>query len=136
MFYTYILRCADNSYYTGHTDDLHRRIDQHQTGVVRGYTYERHYRMRSEIAGRYISIVRVDYGETGGSHPNSDLDTIIWDQQAGKRISIRPFFADTADGSAALKAMRAASRGCGSGQCRADGRQSGSLRPNRSRGRR
>ena len=41
MFFTYILRCADNSYYTGHTDDLHRRIDQHQSGVVRGYTYER-----------------------------------------------------------------------------------------------
>ena len=72
----------------------------------RGYTYERHYRMRSEIAGRYISIVRVDYGETGGAHPNSDLDTIIWDKQANKRISIRPFVTDTADGSAALKAMR------------------------------
>ena len=72
----------------------------------RGYTYERNYRMRSEIAGRYINIVRIDYGETGGSHPNSDLNTIIWDKQAGKRISIRPFFTDTADGSAALKAMR------------------------------
>ncbi|WP_309601830.1 TrmH family RNA methyltransferase [Sphingomonas sp.] len=41
MFFTYILRCADNSYYTGHTDDLHRRIDQHQSGAVRGYTFER-----------------------------------------------------------------------------------------------
>lgn len=72
----------------------------------RGYTYERYYRMRSEIAGRYISIVRVDYGETGGAHPNSDLDTMIWDKQANKRISIHPFVTDTADGSAALKAMR------------------------------
>ena len=25
-FYCYILRCADGSYYTGHTDDLDRRI--------------------------------------------------------------------------------------------------------------
>ncbi len=40
-FYTYILQCADRSYYTGHTDDLERRIAQHQTGAIRGYTYER-----------------------------------------------------------------------------------------------
>ena len=25
-FYSYILRCADGSYYTGHTDDLDARI--------------------------------------------------------------------------------------------------------------
>ena len=29
-FYIYILKCADNSYYTGHTDDLERRLAQHQ----------------------------------------------------------------------------------------------------------
>ena len=40
-FYTYILQCADRSYYTGHTDDLEKRIAQHQTGALRGYTYER-----------------------------------------------------------------------------------------------
>ena len=40
-FYTYILQCADRSYYTGHTDDLEKRIAQHQTGTIRGYTYER-----------------------------------------------------------------------------------------------
>jgi tRNA/rRNA methyltransferase len=40
-FAVYILRCADNSYYTGHTDDLDRRIAQHQSGAIRGYTYER-----------------------------------------------------------------------------------------------
>jgi predicted GIY-YIG superfamily endonuclease len=28
-FWTYILKCADNSYYTGHTDNLERRIQQH-----------------------------------------------------------------------------------------------------------
>ncbi len=41
MFFTYMLRCADNSYYTGHTDELHRRFDQHQSGAIRGYTFER-----------------------------------------------------------------------------------------------
>jgi tRNA/rRNA methyltransferase len=40
-FYTYILQCADRSYYTGHTDDLEKRVAQHQTGAIRGYTYER-----------------------------------------------------------------------------------------------
>jgi tRNA/rRNA methyltransferase len=40
-FWTYILRCADNSYFTGHTDDLEHRFAQHQSGTVRGYTFER-----------------------------------------------------------------------------------------------
>ena len=40
-FYVYILRCADGSYYTGHTDDIDRRLAQHQSGAIRGYTYER-----------------------------------------------------------------------------------------------
>ena len=40
-FWTYILRCADGHYYTGHTDDLERRVGQHQSGQIRGYTYER-----------------------------------------------------------------------------------------------
>ncbi len=40
-FWAYMLRCADGTYYTGHTDDLERRIGQHQTGAVRGYTFER-----------------------------------------------------------------------------------------------
>lgn len=74
----------------------------------RGHTYERNYQFRSEIAGRYVSIVRNDYGETGGSHPNAELDTIIWDKEAGKRISIRPFFTETADGGATMKFLQAA----------------------------
>ncbi len=41
MFWVYILRCADSSYYTGHTDDLDKRIAQHQTGECGGYTATR-----------------------------------------------------------------------------------------------
>jgi hypothetical protein len=33
MFWVYILRCADGSYYTGHTDNLEKRIGQYQTGM-------------------------------------------------------------------------------------------------------
>ncbi len=40
-FFTYILRCADQSYYTGHTDNLEHRVGQHQSGAIRGYTFER-----------------------------------------------------------------------------------------------
>ena len=40
-FYVYILRCADGSYYTGHTDDLERRIGEHHSGLVPGYTQTR-----------------------------------------------------------------------------------------------
>jgi len=41
-FWTYILRCADGSYYTGHTDDLERRLAQHHAGEVPGcYTLKR-----------------------------------------------------------------------------------------------
>ena len=37
----YILRCADNSYYTGHTDNLDERIAKHQSGEIEGYTSTR-----------------------------------------------------------------------------------------------
>ena len=40
-FYVYILRCADGSYYTGHTDDLTIRLAAHRIGTFRGYTYSR-----------------------------------------------------------------------------------------------
>ncbi|MBX9731888.1 MAG: GIY-YIG nuclease family protein [Sphingomonas sp.] len=40
-FYAYMLRCADGSYYTGHTDDLEHRIAQHQHGELEGYTQGR-----------------------------------------------------------------------------------------------
>jgi predicted GIY-YIG superfamily endonuclease len=40
-FWTYILRCADGRYYTGHTDDLERRIAEHQTGGYCDFTARR-----------------------------------------------------------------------------------------------
>ena len=40
-FWVYILRCADGSYYTGHTDDLEKRIVQHQASEIEGYTSTR-----------------------------------------------------------------------------------------------
>jgi predicted GIY-YIG superfamily endonuclease len=41
-FWVYILRCADNSYYTGHTDNLEKRIGEHDAGAIPGcYTFKR-----------------------------------------------------------------------------------------------
>jgi predicted GIY-YIG superfamily endonuclease len=40
-FWVYILRCSDDSYYTGHTDNLDNRIGQHQSGLGSGYTSNR-----------------------------------------------------------------------------------------------
>ena len=37
-FWVYILRCADNSYYTGHTDNLEKRIAEHHNALCGGYT--------------------------------------------------------------------------------------------------
>ncbi|UZE47669.1 DUF3298 and DUF4163 domain-containing protein [Rhodopseudomonas sp. P2A-2r] len=70
------------------------------------WTVERSYDTRSVVADRYVSIVRNDYTNTGGAHPNTDLDTILWDRRAAKRISIRPFFTETANNGPALTAIR------------------------------
>ena len=41
-FFVYILRCADETLYTGYTGDLKRRIKQHQSGSIpRSYTKPR-----------------------------------------------------------------------------------------------
>jgi predicted GIY-YIG superfamily endonuclease len=40
-FWTYMLHCADRSFYVGHTDDLEHRLAQHQHGEVRSYTSSR-----------------------------------------------------------------------------------------------
>ena len=41
-YFVYILKCSDNSYYTGVTNDLQRRIHEHQTGLIqKSYTHTR-----------------------------------------------------------------------------------------------
>jgi hypothetical protein len=74
----------------------------------RSWSVERNYEMRSVVAGHYVSAGRTDYMDTGGAHPNTDINTIIWDNTTKKRISIRPFFKETADNGPTLKAILAA----------------------------
>ena len=41
MHYVYILKCSDNSYYTGSTGNLERRLEEHRMGLYPGYTSTR-----------------------------------------------------------------------------------------------
>jgi putative endonuclease len=36
-----MLRCSDGRYYVGHTDDLERRMAEHQQGTFEGWTSKR-----------------------------------------------------------------------------------------------
>ena len=40
-WFVYILRCADGSLYTGITNDLDRRLEQHNAGTASRYTRSR-----------------------------------------------------------------------------------------------
>lgn len=42
LFYVYIVKCSDESYYVGITNDIQRRIEEHNAGIsIRSYTYKR-----------------------------------------------------------------------------------------------
>jgi hypothetical protein len=73
-----------------------------------GWSFERKYAVRSVVDGHYVSVIRSDYMDTHGAHPNSDVNTILWDETAKKRISIRPFFTETADNGPTMTAIRKA----------------------------
>ena len=58
-------RCSDESYYTGHTDGLERRIAQHESGEVPGYTsgrlpvslvYSQEFPTREEALGAEMQV--------------------------------------------------------------------------------
>jgi len=68
------------------------------------WSYDRDYTLRS-VAGRYVSVVRSDAWFDGGAHPNQHIHTILWDDAAHKRVSIRPFFTETADNGPTMTAL-------------------------------
>jgi uncharacterized protein DUF3298 len=85
--------------------DEEYKSDQGYFRGGRRYTYQRGYAFRSLVGDRYLSIVRDDGTYTGGAHPNSRLDTILWDRTQKKRISVRPFFNETADSGPTMTAV-------------------------------
>ena len=36
-YYVYILKCSDNSYYTGFTNNIERRLNEHNSGINKEY---------------------------------------------------------------------------------------------------
>ena len=40
-YFVYIVECSDRSYYTGVTSYLEKRLVEHNSGVVKGYTSKR-----------------------------------------------------------------------------------------------
>ena len=58
-FWVYILRCSDDSFYVGHTDDLDGRLTQHETGECDSYTRTRrpvHLEYTQEFTSRYEAL--------------------------------------------------------------------------------
>ena len=70
------------------------------------WSFVRHYTTLSVVRGRYVSILRFDEVDSNGVHPQRMVDTILWDKAINKRISIRPFFTETADGGPTMRAMQ------------------------------
>jgi hypothetical protein len=69
------------------------------------WSFERKYAVRSVVDGHHVSVIRSDYMDRHGAHPNSDVNTILWDMASNKRISIRSFFTETADSGPTMRAM-------------------------------
>lgn len=38
MYYVYIIECSDKTLYTGYTTDIHRRLEEHNSGIGAKYT--------------------------------------------------------------------------------------------------
>jgi len=70
----------------------------------REWYFHRNYTLRSE-AGRYVSVLRLDETFSGGAHPNSYVDTILWDREGRRRTNIRAFFRETADNGPTMTAL-------------------------------
>lgn len=51
-YYVYILECSDGTFYTGQTNDIHRRMREHRAGKGARYT-----RLRRPITLRYVEEV-------------------------------------------------------------------------------
>ena len=71
-YYVYILVCVDGSYYTGYTQDLKTRLEQHLKGVGSMYTqikkaerivYVEWFKSRSEAMKREKEIKKLSHNE-------------------------------------------------------------------------
>jgi len=54
-YFVYIVECKDGSYYTGVTSDLEKRINEHKSGIFKGYTSSR-LPVKLVYSNRFINI--------------------------------------------------------------------------------
>lgn len=72
----------------------------------RTWSYECSYTLLSTV-DPFVSVLRTDYSFQGGAHPNTVVDTILWDNRSNKRVSVRPLFVETKDGGPTMTALAA-----------------------------
>ncbi|MBB5687246.1 GIY-YIG nuclease family protein [Sphingobium boeckii] len=77
-FWVYILKCSDGRYYTGQTDDLERRMAEHQTGGYCDFTSRR----------RPIALVWTEYFQTRIEALEAEMRIKPW-SRAKKEALIR-----------------------------------------------
>ncbi|MFQ5661140.1 MAG: GIY-YIG nuclease family protein [Gammaproteobacteria bacterium] len=70
-WYVYMVRCSDNTLYTGITRDIARRIEEHNADNRRGAAYTR--------SRRPVSLV---YGETCRSRSEATLRELVIKQMS------------------------------------------------------
>lgn len=72
MHYVYIVRCSDDTYYTGYTNNLKRRIKQHNQGEGAKYTkgrnpvslvYSKKFRSKSKAMQKEYEIKQLSRKE-------------------------------------------------------------------------
>ena len=69
MYYTYIIRCRDNSLYTGYTIDIKRRLREHTKGINSKYTRSRGF-SKLEI----YFVCKKGNGKKASNNPNRVFD--------------------------------------------------------------
>ena len=62
-YFVYILKCSDNSYYTGITNDIIRRFNEHQNGAnTQCYTFKRR-TLSLEFSQEFNDVLQAIYLE-------------------------------------------------------------------------
>ena len=63
MYFTYIIRCKDDSLYTGYTTDIDRRMKEHENGINCKYTKVKEFKKLETyfIADSKSSAMKLEY---------------------------------------------------------------------------
>lgn len=89
MNYTYILRCGDGTYYTGWTNDLKKRLEDHNLGRGAKYTrahlpvilvYYESFETKAEAMKREAAIKKLSRSQKErliASRPAPDLSVLL-----------------------------------------------------------